>query len=64
MREDVQEFLRNKIIKHLHLFDDAQITLFGKAYGPVLDIPANKLEAALALCERTNKKFGRRIEEP
>ena len=64
MRKDVQEFLRKKIILNLRLCDDAQITLFGKFYGPVMVIPANKLEAALDLCERTNKKRGRRIEEP
>jgi hypothetical protein len=63
MRGDVRKLLRDRLRKNLALCDDAQIDLFGRLYGPIMQIPDDKLEAALELCERTNKKRGRAIKE-
>lgn len=59
MRRDVAAFLRAKIKQHLALCTLEQVETFERIYGVVDFIDVNRLEDALGLCERTNKKFGR-----
>jgi len=56
-REDVQEFIRQKIGNLLSGFTEGRVVLFLRLYGKVDKIPPEKLAAALDVCERTQKKI-------
>ena len=54
MRDDVEEFLRNKIETKLYECTEKQVDFFHRIFPD--GVPTEKLESALDLIERTIKK--------
>lgn len=64
MREDMQEFLRNKIKDGLSKCTIDQRKLFNRMYVSIEEIPADKLEWALTQVEKTiEKNVARNVKE-
>lgn len=63
MRNDVQEFLRNKIRNYLSQLTEEQVKFFNRIYKSVEDVPVDRLELAADQCERTIKNNSERAKK-
>lgn len=54
MRQDVEKFLRDKLRTHTEALTEPQRDLFNRIFPR--GVPVEKIEDALALCERTAAK--------